>query len=109
MSTPKEQPKFNLRQLCTNYTVYNDTKTETRTISVIEFGMLAEIIKLQEETCQGELVDEFSGFVETPYHVSWYCRPINEFDLAKAVEQTIREGNEIVITQILPPRILDDK
>ena len=102
MTTPKEQPKFNLRQLCTNYKVYNDNQTEVKCVSVVEYGMLREIINLQEETCVGNVVEEFSGFVETPWHISWYAQPIETFNLEQAVSQAIKEKNDIVITQILP-------
>ncbi len=113
MTTPKQQPKFDLRQLYNSYVVNNTASNEQKTISVVEYGMLLEIINQQEETMQGEtgedLVAEFSGFVQSPFHVSWYAMPINEFKLESAIAQAINEKNDIVITQILPVRDLLDK
>jgi len=105
----KQQPKFNLMQLCTRYNVYNDAKTEFKTIAVIEYGLLAEIIQMQQQTAQGTLVDEFCGFVQSPYHITWYAQPIDKFNLEHAVNQCIGEGNDIVITQILPLEEITDK
>lgn len=109
MSNQKQQPKFNLMQLCTRYNVYNDVTKEMKSVAVIEYGLLAEIIQMQEETAQGTLVDEFCGFIKSPYHASWYAQPIDKFSLEDAVNQAIHEGNDLVVTQILPLEETEDK
>ena len=104
--------KFDLQQLATSYNVYNDDKTQVKTVSVVEYGMLLEIILLHDEEAEvsgGELIDLFTGFVESPWHISWYAARIEQFNLQKAVTQCIREKNEIVVTQILPSEDFDDK
>lgn len=100
--------KFNLQKLCVNYNVYNGDKTECKTISIIDNRMLSEVLKLHRAV-NSEAVDlsKLTGFVQTPYHISRYSARLKTFDLAKAVEQAIRENNTIVITEILPEQLND--
>ena len=79
-----------------------------KTIRVIKAELLFEIIRahqlyLNDPHCEvQDLIDLFTGFEFSPYDVTWFTTS-NPRDIpSKAVIQAAKEGNEIVIVELIP-------
>ena len=107
--------KFNLKKLGVNYTVLDQDTQETETITVINSDDLKQVIGEfvgTDYTNIGlhiqEVLKGFRGFARSPYHITWYAAKQDEFELSKAIIAARREGNIIVITEILPDVDVDN-
>lgn len=96
--------KFNLKNLGVNYTVLDQDTQKTDVICVINSDELQAVIgdyDLSENSIR-QLLKGLKGFVRTPYDVTWYAARSSEFDLSTAILRARKEGNSIVITELLP-------
>ena len=107
--------KFNLKKLGVNYTVLDQDTQETETITVINSDDLRQVIGEfvgSDYTNIGlhiqEVLKGFKGFARSPYHITWYAAKQDEFELSNAIIAARREGNIIVITEILPDVDVDN-
>lgn len=106
--------KFNLKQLGVNYTVLDQDTQETETICVVSSEDLKQVIGEYigaDYTNIGphikEVLKGFSGFVRSPYHITWYAARQEDFELSNAIIAARRDQNTIVVTEVLPPEELD--
>ncbi len=108
--------KFNLRNLGVNYTVLDQDTQETETINVISSDELKAIVGEfvgEDYTTVSrhlpELLKGFKGFAPSPYHITWYAtRETNHENMLRgAISAARREGNRLVVTEILPSEELD--
>lgn len=106
--------KFNLKQLGVNYTVLDQDTQETETICVVSSDELKSVVGeyvgtdyTNIEPHINEVLKGFKGFALSPYHITWYAATQETFELSKAIIAARREGNQIVITEILPSEELD--
>ena len=108
--------KFNLRNLGVNYTVLDQDTQETETICVVSSEELKSIVGEfvgTDYTKVGphiaELLKGFKGFAPSPYHITWYATKDDNHEhmLRGAISAARREGNKVVVTEILPSEELD--
>ncbi len=107
--------KFNFRAIGTNYTILDKDTQETDSIRVIDAQELYAAIGSYTgkdytyiNAHLAELLKGFRGFARSPYCISWYSAPEETFDLSNAIVQARREGNHIVIMEILPKKEVDN-
>ena len=100
--------KFNFNNIGTNYTILDKDTKETDSIRVIDAVELFAVIGEYNSTDYSyttyhiaELLKGFRNFVHSPHHISWYSAYEAEFDLSTAILQAKREGNKILVTEIL--------
>ena len=100
--------KFNFNNIGTNYTILDKDTKETDSIRVIDAVELFAVIGEYNSTDYSyttyhiaELLKGFRNFVRSPHHISWYSAYEAEFDLSAAILQAKREGNNILVTEIL--------
>ena len=103
--------KFNLKSIGTNYTILDKDTQDTDTIRVIDANELYAAIGTYTgnsytfiNTHLIELLKSFSGFVRSPYDISWYSAPESSFMLQHAIYQARVEGNNIVVMELLPEK-----
>jgi len=106
--------KFNLKAIGTNYTILDKDTNETDSIRVIDANELYAAIGTYTgdnysylNAHIAELLKRFRGFARSPYSVSWYAATEKTFELSNAIVQARREGNKIVIMEVLPEIELD--
>ena len=106
--------KFNLEMLGVRYTILDQDTNETDIIRVVEFEELISTLgrfvgnaKTDITPHMEELLKQFHGFVSSPYKITWYVQIQEDFDLSKAIMAARKEGNNVIITQILPDKELD--
>lgn len=107
--------KFNLKAIGTNYTILDKDTQETDSIRVIDAKELYAAIGSytgKDYTYINahlvELLKGFRGFARSPYCISWYSAPEETFELSNAIVQARREGNNIVVMEILPEIKVDN-
>lgn len=100
--------KFDLRNLGVKYTVLDKDTQQTELFSVIDAddlkSLIGEYSMSQYDHATPYIKDtikRFTGFAKSPFHISWYSAPREEFDLSKAIIMARKEGNNIVVTEIL--------
>ncbi len=77
-------------------------------IKVLKSELVFEVIKahtllLDDPNCETtDLIDLFTGFVQTPYHITWVTTSNPNLPLERVVEQTIKEGNTLAVVEIIP-------
>lgn len=97
--------KFNLKNLGVNYTVLDQDTQKTDVICVITSDELRAVIgdHIQAEEIQiKEVLRGLKGFVRSPYDITWYTAVKEDFDLSHAIIRAKKDGNRIVVTEILP-------
>jgi hypothetical protein len=106
--------KFNLRELGVVYTVLDKTADKASNMRVIDFVELQAAIGefvgpdfLNVTPHVEQRLKALSGFVKSPYDVSWYAATREDFELSRAIMQARYEKNEIVIVEVLPSQELD--
>ena len=106
--------KFDFKTVGTNYTILDQDTNETSSIRVVDANELFAAIGSYTSSNYTyinshltELLKSFSGFVRSPWDVSWYSAPENTFAVTNAIIQARREGNGTVIMEILPNIELD--
>ncbi len=100
--------KFNFNNIGTNYTILDKDTKETDSIRVIDAGELYAVIGEYKSTDYtytsyhiAELLKGFSNFVRSPHHITWYSAYDKDFDLSAAILQAKKEGNNILVTEVL--------
>lgn len=99
-----QMEKFNLKNLGVNYTVLDQDTQKTDVICVINSDELRAVIGdvgLDEENVK-QLLKGLKGFVRTPYDITWYAARRSDFELSSAIIRARKEGNSIVVTEVLP-------
>jgi hypothetical protein len=77
------------------------------TVKVLDYALIHEIFRahtllLEDENVPvSDLIECFTGFVGTPYHITWYASRTIDDPPMRAVMQAIKEGNQIVIVERL--------
>lgn len=106
--------KFDFKKVGTNYTILDKDTNDTSSIRVIEAEELFAAIGTYTGANYtyinahiAELLKSFRGFVRSPCDVSWYSAPESTYALSNAIIQARREGNNIVIMEVLPKIELD--
>ena len=107
--------KLDLRTIGTNYTILDRDTNNSSSIQVIDASELYAAIGTYTGASYtyvnahlAELLKRFQGFARSPCDVSWYSAPESTFGLSNAIIQARREGNEIVVMEILPNKELDN-
>lgn len=107
--------KFNFKAIGTNYTILDKDTQETDSIRVIDAKELYAAIGSYTgnnytyiNAHLAELLKGFRGFARSPYCISWYSAPETTFELSNAIVQARREGNHIVVMEILPEIEVDN-
>ena len=109
--------KFNLKELGVNYTVYDQDTNATETIRVVNSDELRTTIGEYVGSNYAnigphiqEILKGFKGFAPSPYHITWYATTETDHEslLRGAITCARREGNRIVVTEILPEEELDN-
>jgi len=87
------------------------TERGVTTVKVIPAELVYEIIKahallLEHPEMAGtdNLLDLFTGFVDSPFEISWYSSTTDETPPMRAVMQAVKEGNQVVVVERLPLR-----
>ena len=100
--------KFNFNNIGTNYTILDKDTKQTDSIRVIDAVELFAVIGEYNSSDYSyttyhiaELLKGFRNFVRSPHHISWYSAYESEFDLSMAIMQAKKEGNNILVTEIL--------
>ena len=103
---------FDLRTLGTaQFNVQNKDSGELMTIRVIPSQLLYEVIRAHvllldnpddPDSQHNELLNMFSGFAQSPEHVTWFTSSTELGSVEKAVMQAAREGNNVVVIEIIP-------
>lgn len=100
--------KFNFNNIGTNYTILDRDTKETDSIRIIDATELYTVIGEYNSTDYSytsyhisELLKGFRNFVRSPHHISWYSAYEKEFDLKEAIVQAKKEGNHILVTEVL--------
>ena len=89
------------------YNVQNG-RGDVITIKIIKAELLFQIVKahtlmLEDPHCAvTNLIELFTGFVATPFDVSWFTTTNPENVEQRAVMQAAKEGNRIVIIEMIP-------
>lgn len=99
-----QMEKFNLKNLGVNYTVLDQDTQKTDVICVISSEELKAVIgdvDTSEESIK-QLIKGLKGFVRTPYDITWYAARRGDFELSTAIIRARKEGNTIVVTEVLP-------
>lgn len=106
--------KFDFTNIGTNYTILDKETSITSSIRVIDAHELYSAIGTYAGTNYtyinehlGELLKRFRGFAKTPWNVSWYSAPESTYATTNAIIQARREGNDIVVMEVLPNIELD--
>lgn len=106
--------KFDFKTIGTNYTILDKDTNDTSSIRVIDANELYAAIGTYTGSTYthvnahlGELLKGFRGFVSCPWDISWYSAPESTYQLSNAIIQARREGNEIVVMEVLPNIELD--
>lgn len=107
--------KFNFKAIGTNYTILDKDTQQTDSIRVIDAQELYAAIGSYTgkdytyiNAHLAELLKGFSGFAPSPYCISWYAAPEETFELNNAIVQARREGNHIVVMEMLPEKEVDN-
>lgn len=103
----------NLNTLGTEYTILDNNAAITKTIRIISQEDILEAALGRYQVSEYKDYHEYmnlslmylEGFVEDPLAVSWYATKEEDFDLHDAVTTAIRDGNSIVIMEILDPEV----
>lgn len=106
--------KINLNQLGVIYTVLNKDTEEVSKIRVIDSREIYQIVR-KVKSQQGiphkkemkEALSGLTGFVKSPFHVTWYAATQDTYKVENAVSAAKKEGNKTVIIELLPDLELD--
>lgn len=85
-----------------------DEMGATKTVKAIRAELLFEVIRahtllIEDPHCEvTELLDLFTGFIDSPYDVTWFTTTDPKQPVEQAIKQAVMEGNEIVVIEILP-------
>ena len=100
--------KFNFNNIGTNYTILDKDTKETDNIRIIDAAELYAVIGEYQSTDYSytsyhttELLKGFRNFARSPHHISWYAAYEKEFELREAIVQAKKEGNNVLVTEIL--------
>jgi hypothetical protein len=106
--------KFDFKTIGTNYTILDKDTNDTSSIRVIDANELYAAIGTYTQDNYtyinahlGELLKGFRGFANCPWEISWYSAPESTYALSNAIIQARREGNDIVVMEVLPNKELD--
>ena len=100
--------KFNLSTLSGASFNVIDEMGATKTVKVVRADLLFEVIRahtllIDDPHCEvTELLDLFTGFIKSPFDVTWYTTTDPKQPVQDAIKQAVMEGNEIVVIEILP-------
>lgn len=100
--------KFNFNNIGTNYTILDKDTKETDSIRIIDATELYTVIGQYQSTDYSytsyhitQMLKGFRNFARSPHHISWYSAHESEFDLKLAIVQAKKEGNHILVTEVL--------
>jgi len=97
------------------FNVHNTGTSELITIKVLKAELVYDIIRLHtavldEPDCEvDELIDMFTGFSQSPYHITWYTTDEPREAISRAVMQAAAEGNELCVLELIPKADPEDK
>jgi len=100
--------KFDLSTISSATFNVTDGCGDIKVVRAIRAELLYEIIKahtlvLEDPHCEvTDLIDLFTGFVASPYDVTWFTTHDTKEPVQKAIMQAAREGNDVVVIEILP-------
>jgi hypothetical protein len=106
--------KFDLKDIGIIYTVLDKDTEETCQVRVIDYAELKLVVgEFVNDSYKSlgshmkEVLKNFKGFANSPYAITWYCVPKDAFELSHAIIQARREGNSIVVVEVLPTEDID--
>ena len=106
-------PKFDLSTLGGVQLTFETTEGPLH-VKILKAELIQEVIRahtllLNNPGCETtDILDLFTGFVPSPYHITWVTTSNPKLSLKVIAQQCINEGNTLAVIEIIPRNDQED-